>query len=82
MKKVSFVRKIDKLGRIMIPKKIRNILNFSENESLEIILEKEKLVLKKHQQACQFCNETENTIKYNKTLICKDCATEIAEKVK
>ena len=82
MKTAGFIRKTDNLGRIVIPKDIRDKLNFSDNESMEIFLDNEEVILKKYQHGCIFCRETENTIKYNTKLICENCIEEIAKEVK
>src|SRR5574344_1086248 len=48
MKSIGIVRKIDELGRIVIPKEIRKNLKIKENDDLEIFIEEEKIILQKH----------------------------------
>lgn len=53
MTKTGIVRKIDDLGRIVIPKEIRNTLNVRNNDELEIFIEEDKIILKKY---CRLMN--------------------------
>ena len=55
MKSTGIVRKVDELGRIVIPKELRNTLNIEEKDSLEIYVDGEHIILKKYEPACIFC---------------------------
>lgn len=62
MKATGIVRRIDELGRIVIPKEMRRTLSICEGDSLEIFADGEKLVLSKYQEmiklshiACDLC---------------------------
>lgn len=48
MKQTGMIRKIDALGRIVIPKEIRSSLNIKESDDLEIYIENENIILKKY----------------------------------
>lgn len=48
MKETGIVRHLDELGRIVIPKDIRETLKISEGDKMEFYVDEEKIVLKKH----------------------------------
>lgn len=58
MKSTGIIRKIDELGRIVIPKEIRKTLNIKESEDLEIFIEEEKIILKKYYRMNNFKDKT------------------------
>lgn len=47
MKSTGVLRRIDELGRIVIPKEIRKNLRISNGEALEIFVEEDQIILKK-----------------------------------
>ena len=64
MKSVGTIRKIDELGRIVIPIEIRNKLNINEKDLLEIFIEENSIILKKFEESCVFCGSIEENIIY------------------
>ena len=80
MKAVGIVRRIDQLGRVVIPKETRTILNIESGDSLEIYTNNDTIVLRKYEKSCIFCgNDDESTLtNYNDKLICKSCHDKIA----
>lgn len=80
MKSIGVVRKIDCLGRIVIPKETRTSLNIEIGDSLEVYTEGNgQIILKKFQRGCVFCGEANahNVIIFKGKLICKDCLENI-----
>ncbi len=81
MKETGIVRPVDKLGRIVIPKELRKLLNVeNEKDSFEIFVENDTLVLKKHNPGCIFCGSTENCFEHEGHTLCKNCAKDIVTK--
>ena len=74
MKSTGIVRKVDELGRVVIPIEIRNQFNIAEKDPIEIYVDGSSIVLKKYEPNCIFCGNTENLINYNDKLICEDCS--------
>lgn len=73
MENLNFIRKIDELGRIVIPIELRKILDIQEKDSLEISLVENGIFVKKEKPACIFCNsEIELHFFYGKN-ICNNC---------
>ncbi len=84
MKSTGLVRKVDELGRIVIPIELRRNLGIEQRDALEIYIEGENIILKKYEPACIFCgtaNEGE-MVNYENKNICKPCTQTLAEKAK
>lgn len=79
MKSTGIVRKVDDLGRIVIPKELRKTLNISERDSLEIFVDGEQIILRKYEPACIFCGSASDVINYKGKNICKKCLKEMRE---
>lgn len=77
MKATGIVRKIDDLGRIVIPMELRKTLNISEKDSLAIFVDGERVILKKHEPVCVFCGEASNVIDFKGKKVCKQCFDEL-----
>ncbi|ACL69393.1 AbrB/MazE/SpoVT family DNA-binding domain-containing protein [Halothermothrix orenii] len=79
MKATGIVRKIDDLGRVVIPKELRRTMNIEKKDPMEIYVDEDTIILKKYEPACIFCGNAENTIDYMGKFICKDCLNEMVE---
>jgi transcriptional pleiotropic regulator of transition state genes len=75
MKSTGIVRKVDELGRVVIPIELRRTLGIDLKDALEIYVDEEKIILKKYEPACIFCGSANNIQHFHNKLICKDCAT-------
>lgn len=73
MKSTGIVRKIDELGRIVLPMELRRTLEISHNDPIEIYTDNDKIILKKFQKSCIFCEKTENVADFKGKVICKGC---------
>ena len=77
MKATGMVRKVDELGRVVLPVELRRNLNIDEKDPLEIYVEGDKIILKKYhgKDACIFCKTVEDDIykMAGKHSICKEC---------
>ena len=52
MKSTGIVRKVDELGRIVLPIELRRTLGIDEKDALEIYVDQEKIILKKFKTQC------------------------------
>ncbi len=77
MKSTGVVRKVDELGRIVIPIELRRTLDIAEKDALEIYVDGDTVILKKYQPACIFCGEANDVTNYKGKKICKDCLAEL-----
>ena len=65
MKATGIVRKVDELGRVVLPIELRRNLDIKEKDALEIYVDEDKIILKKYEPACIFCNQSVDTVVYN-----------------
>ena len=79
MKSTGIVRKIDQLGRIVVPKEVRDILDVPERTPMEIYIDGETIVLKKYTPDCLFCGRGDNLITFKGKHICKSCVKGLGE---
>lgn len=79
MNATGVLRKIDGLGRIVIPMEIRNKLDISQNDPLEIHVEGSQIVIKRYEPDCTFCGSSKNVVEYKGKNICDKCLNELKE---
>jgi transcriptional pleiotropic regulator of transition state genes len=77
MKSTGVVRKIDELGRIVLPSELRRVFALHEGDELEISVEGERVILEKRRDVCIFCSAESPQIEYKDRRICEACAAEI-----
>ncbi len=77
MKSTGIVRKVDDLGRIVIPIELRRTLDISVKDALEIYVDTDRIVLKKYLPACIFCGSAVDLLNFDGKNICKNCAAGI-----
>lgn len=80
MKSTGIVRKVDNLGRVVLPIELRNGLNISPGDALEIFTEGDKIVLRKYEPYCVFCGEVDNIVNHGSKNVCRKCVRELSEK--
>ncbi|MCL2855763.1 MAG: AbrB/MazE/SpoVT family DNA-binding domain-containing protein [Defluviitaleaceae bacterium] len=67
------IRKMDELGRVVIPKEMRTALDLCEGDSIIISLEGNRVALEKHSPTCQLCDSSDEVQQKNKAFLCKTC---------
>lgn len=77
MKSTGIVRKVDELGRVVIPIEIRNKFDIKEKDPIEIYVDGSSIVLKKFEPNCVFCGNSKNLIEYNDKLVCSKCINKL-----
>lgn len=77
MKSTGIVRKVDELGRIVLPIELRRTLEIAERDSLEIYVEGSTIILKKYEPACTFCGDAKDVVNYKGRNICRTCLDEM-----
>ena len=73
MKSTGIVRKVDELGRIVLPIELRRTLDIAERDELEIYLDDDKVVLKKYEPSCIFCGYSCGLVTYHGRNVCMEC---------
>jgi len=80
MKSTGIVRKVDELGRIVLPIELRRTLDIAERDSLEIFVDGPSIVLRKYQPACVFCDSAKNVVSFKGKNVCPNCIKELQGK--
>ena len=79
MKATGIVRKVDEVGRIVLPVELRSVLGIDNRDSVEIFTEDDKIILKKYEPACIFCGETKNVSVFKNKQVCALCMKELSK---
>jgi transcriptional pleiotropic regulator of transition state genes len=79
MKAIGIVRRVDGLGRIVLPKELRNTLDINARDGLEIFLDDGTIILKKYMPSCVFCGSTEDLVNYKGKKVCKNCIVALSQ---
>lgn len=77
MKSTGVIRRVDELGRIVIPIELRSQFGISEKDPMEIFVDGSSIVFKKYEPNCIFCGSTKKLSEFEGKLICKKCANNI-----
>ena len=77
MKSTGIVRKVDELGRIVLPIELRRTLDIAEKDALEIYVDGSTIVLKKYRPSCIFCDSSSDLMVYTDKNICPKCLKEL-----
>lgn len=78
MKSTGIIRRVDELGRVVIPIELRNKFDIKEKDQIEIYVDGTSIVLKKFEQNCIFCGNSKNLIQFKDKLICEKCSNNIS----
>lgn len=79
MKSTGIVRKVDNLGRIVLPIELRRTMDIAERDELEIYMENDRIILQKFEKACIFCGSSRGLINYRRKNVCQDCVRKMTE---
>ena len=77
MKSTGIVRKLDNLGRIVIPKELRETMGIGIRDSLEIFTEGGDIIVRRYAPGCVICGEAKDTLPFKGKLLCADCIREV-----
>lgn len=79
MKATGIVRKVDELGRIVLPIELRRTLDIAERDALEIYVDGASIILQKYEPACVFCGNSKNITNFKGKNVCEDCIHEMTK---
>lgn len=81
MKSTGIVRKIDNLGRVVLPIELRRTFGLHKEDPVEIFIDDEFILLKKYQPSCIFCNEVRDVTSFNGKMVCRNCLEKLKDLV-
>ncbi len=73
MKSTGVVRKVDELGRIVLPIELRKMMSINEKDAVEIFTDGDSIVLRKYQPSCIFCNDAADVVYFADKRVCRRC---------
>ncbi len=79
MKSTGIIRKVDELGRIVLPIEIRRTLDIAERDELEIFMDNDQIVLQKFEPSCIFCSSSQGLVSYRGKNLCQQCIRNIGK---
>lgn len=79
MKSTGIVRKVDELGRVVLPIELRRTLDIAEKDALEIYVDGSTIILKKYEPACIFCGSADGVKQFSGRIVCQDCIRKMAD---
>lgn len=79
MKATGIVRKVDELGRVVLPIELRRTMGIGEKDGLEIFVDGERVILRKYAPACIFTGSADNLFYFKGKMISRDCLDELHE---
>ena len=79
MKSTGIVRRVDELGRIVLPVELRRTLNINEKDALEIYVDGGNVVLAKYEPSCVFCGSSVDVVNFKGKNVCPSCIKEMTE---
>jgi transcriptional pleiotropic regulator of transition state genes len=81
MKNTGIVRRLDELGRITLPKELRDVRGIRVGDPVEIYVDGDTICLrKKPEKICAICGKTEHLMEVERLLICRDCGCKVIDK--
>ena len=78
MKSTGITRRVDELGRIVLPKELRKDLDIGTRDYLEIFKDEDSIVLRKYSAGCIFCGSMDDCVDHYGKKICHKCVNELA----
>ena len=78
MKSTVIVRKIDELGRIVLPIEMRHTMHIEPRDSMEIFVDGNSIILRKYEQECIFCGSTKKVSVFKDRCVCENCRKELS----
>lgn len=79
MKATGIVRRIDDLGRVVIPKELRRTMGIAEGDPMEIFIDEDKVILRKYTPGCYLCESQDDLKSFHGKMVCNNCITEIVQ---
>ena len=81
MKSTGIVRKVDELGRIVLPIEIRKVLDIKEKDAIEIFTDNDLIILQKYHPACVFCNDADDVVYFSGKRVCLSCIEKLKQQM-
>ncbi|MBX5436718.1 MAG: AbrB/MazE/SpoVT family DNA-binding domain-containing protein [Alicyclobacillaceae bacterium] len=77
MKATGVYRRVDELGRVVLPIELRRTKGIEVGDSVEVFVDGERIVLRKYERGCVFCGEVEHVLRFREKWVCRQCRREL-----
>mgnify|MGYP003302183359 FL=1 len=78
MKSTGIIRRVDELGRVVLPIELRNKFGITEKDPMEIYVDGNSIILKKYEPNCIFCGNSKKLIDFEGKVVCQKCAEKLS----
>jgi AbrB family transcriptional regulator, transcriptional pleiotropic regulator of transition state genes len=78
LRRTGVARKVDQLGRVVLPSEVRRHFDISPGDLIEIAIDSDAILLKKVENCCVFCGETASLSEFSGKLVCGECVSRLA----
>ena len=79
VKSTGIIRKIDDLGRIVLPIELRKKMGIEQRDPIEIYVDGDMIILKKHESECIFCGSRKKLVQHKGKHVCEACAKAVSK---
>jgi len=79
MKSTGIVRRVDELGRIVLPAELRRTLDIGEKDQMEILVQDDAVVMRKYRPTCVFCDSVRDLAIFRGRNVCEDCLRQLRD---
>lgn len=80
MQSTGIVRRIDHLGRVVLPRELRRLAAIADRQPLEVYVDGDTIILRKYQPFCVFCGEGDALVRFRGKPICRSCVRDLASR--
>ena len=77
MNDTGIVRRVDDLGRIVIPMELRRTLGINVKDPMAILVDGDRIILQKHRDVCSICGSPDDILEIKERPVCADCVSQI-----
>jgi transcriptional pleiotropic regulator of transition state genes len=81
VKSTGIVRRVDELGRVVLPIELRRTLHIQDRDEIEIYVEGERIILRKYEPSCIFCGSASSVVTFRGKKVCKHCVASLRNEV-
>lgn len=74
----GFVRRVDQLGRVVLPMELRQTMGFQTGTPVEFLIDEDRIVLRRFRQGCAVCGNAEDLVNVGSELVCRTCLRRLA----
>lgn len=79
MKATGIVRKIDELGRVVLPIELRRTFDINVKDPIEIFVDDDAIILRKYEPSCIFCGSKKDVTEFKDKNVCAKCREELSK---